>query len=130
MSPEQVNAWLTISPGVDAYNWPDKFEDAEYSVRDLEKTLAETTEGALGLGNLYYAGAVAEARENHNTLPEGWAHIAHHVGCMYGHMYQWQQMWDEEWNDAVVLESDAPWSISIPAFSFRKSSGTSHRTMT
>ena len=120
MSPEQVNAWLTISPGVDAYNWPDKFEDAEYSVRDLEKTLAETTEGALGLGNLYYAGAVAEARENHNTLPEGWAHIAHHVGCMYGHMYQWQKMWDEEWNDAVVLESDAPWSISIPAFSFQE----------
>ena len=120
MSPEQVNAWLTISPGVNAYSWPDKFEDAEYSVRDLEKTLAETTEGALGLGNLYYAGAVAEARENHNTLPEGWAHIAHHVGCMYGHMYQWQKMWDEEWNDAVVLESDAPWSISIPAFSFQE----------
>ena len=86
MSPEQVNAWLTISPGVDAYNWPDKFEDAEYSVRDLEKTLAETTEGALGLGNLYYAGAVAEARENHNTLPEGWAHIAHHVGHVRPHV--------------------------------------------
>ena len=118
MSPEQVNEWLTISPGVNAYNWPEKFEDAEYAVRDLEKALAEQTEGALGLGNLYYAGAVAEARENGNTLPEGWSHIAHHVGCMYGHMYQWQRVWDEEWNDAVVLESDAPWSISIPAFAF------------
>ena len=118
MSPEQVNEWLTISPGVNAYNWPEKFEDAEYSVRDLEKALAVQTEGTLGLGNLYYAGAVAEARENGNTLPEGWSHIAHHVGCMYGHLYQWQRMWDEEWHDAVVLESDAPWSISIPAFSF------------
>ena len=124
MSPEQVNQWLTISPGVNAYNWPDKFEEAEYAVRDLESALAEKASapdavGSLGLGNLYYAGAVAEARENDNTLPEGWSHIAHHVGCMYGHMYQWQRTWDEDWNDAVVLESDAPWSISIPAFSFQ-----------
>ena len=116
MSPEQVNAWLTISPGVDAYNWPTSLRMPHS--RDLEKTLAETT-GALGLGNLYYAGAVAEARENHNTLPEGWR-TSRTTPVMYGHMYQWQKMWDEEWNDAVVLESDAPWSISIPAFSFQE----------
>ena len=45
--------------------------------------------------------------------------IAHHVGCMYGHMFQWQTQWDEDWADVVVLESDAPWTISIPAYSFQ-----------
>ena len=122
MDQEGLANYLEISPGINAYNWPEKFDEAEKAVSGLESRLGtkdESEGGAHSLGELYYAGAVAEARANNNTLPEGWMHIAHHVGCMYGHMFQWQRQWDEQWDDVVVLESDAPWTISVPAYSFQ-----------
>ena len=116
---EDLDRYLEISAGVNAYAWPKHLKDAEYAVRDLEKALEADGRGKT-LGDLYYAGALAEARANGGALPAGWdGALTHHVGCMYAHMYQWQYAWDKKWENTIVLESDAPWSISVPAFSFQ-----------
>lgn len=118
-----LDRYLDTTPGINANGWPERFEDAEYAVRDVEAELAsslgEGGEPAKDLGSLYYVNAIQEARDNANVLPEHWVGIGHHVGCMYAHLYQWQYAWDHGFEDAVVLESDAPWNLGVPAFSFQ-----------
>jgi hypothetical protein len=105
------------------YRYSTKFEDAEYAVRDLELELAANPgkdgRPVAGLGSVYYAQSLQQARDNNNALPESWVPIGHHVGCMFAHLYQWQYAWDKQYQDVVVLESDAPTNLAVPGFSFQ-----------
>lgn len=116
-----LDRYLEVTPGVRADEWPAKFHDAEYAVRDLERELAASRDGVRGKGleALYYINALQWARENNKTLTDNFKHVSHALGCLLGHMYQWQYAWDKKYEDTVVLESDAPNLISVPPFSFQ-----------
>ena len=111
---------VKISPGVNAYNWPNKIEDALYGVKRIEELLESDPENERNIGSLYYVSALESARSAANgRLPEGFFGIAHHVGCMFAHLHQWQHAWDKGWQDVIIFESDAPWNLGVPAFALQ-----------
>lgn len=117
---DTLDRYVKISPGVNAYNWPNKIEDALYGVKRIEEMLEADPVNDLNIGSLYYVSALESARNaGDGRLPEGWTGIAHHVGCMFAHLYQWQYAWDKGWQDVIIFESDAPWNLGVPAFALQ-----------
>jgi len=111
--------------GVNAGQWPQNLEDAEYGLEPLRifnrenfKSLAwkvdDKRRNPDNLKGIQWIASIDERNPKTGKLGDGRMPIAHHIGCMYAHFNAWRAVDDmahDKGNDKIypawIMEADA-----------------------